>query len=332
MPTIPAFTYQTGSRPSFAAMTTPAANDLSIAAVERETGLSKDTLRVWERRYNFPVPGRDAFGERVYPPDQVEKLRLIRSLMDQGHRPGRIVGEEVDALRALAGQRGVPETVQAEPVRADLAHYIALCKAHQSEALRRELSQALLREGIYRFVVDIIAPLNELVGAAWAGGVLAVFEEHLYTECVQGVMRNAIASIPQLSAPAGEDVRPRILLTTLPHEQHGLGLLMSEAIFSIEGARCLSLGTQTPVLEIVRASEAHGVDIVALSFSACARPAVVLEALADLRAGLPAQVEIWAGGRCPILQRRPPPQVNVLELHDIRGALTAWRTRRSSPA
>jgi len=34
----------------------------TIAAVERDTGLSKDTLRVWERRYLFPVPGRDAHG------------------------------------------------------------------------------------------------------------------------------------------------------------------------------------------------------------------------------------------------------------------------------
>ena len=39
----------------------------SIAAVERDTGLSKDTLRVWERRYGFPQPGRDGAGDRVYP-------------------------------------------------------------------------------------------------------------------------------------------------------------------------------------------------------------------------------------------------------------------------
>ena len=39
----------------------------NIAAVERDTGLSKDVLRVWERRYGFPVPGRDDHGERVYP-------------------------------------------------------------------------------------------------------------------------------------------------------------------------------------------------------------------------------------------------------------------------
>ena len=48
---------------------------LSIAAVERDTGLSKDTLRVWERRYGFPMPERDTLGERSYPFGQVERLR-----------------------------------------------------------------------------------------------------------------------------------------------------------------------------------------------------------------------------------------------------------------
>ena len=47
-----------------------------IAAVERDTGLSKDTLRVWERRYRFPLPARDPSGERVYSRQDVEKLRV----------------------------------------------------------------------------------------------------------------------------------------------------------------------------------------------------------------------------------------------------------------
>ena len=63
----------------------------SIAAVERETGLAKDTLRVWERRYGFPTPSRDAFGERVYPLQQVERLRVLKRLLDVGWRPGRLM-------------------------------------------------------------------------------------------------------------------------------------------------------------------------------------------------------------------------------------------------
>ena len=65
-------------------------NEISftIASVEKETGLSKDTLRMWERRYGFPAPGRDPAGDRLYPAGQVERLRLIKRLIDQGHRPG----------------------------------------------------------------------------------------------------------------------------------------------------------------------------------------------------------------------------------------------------
>ena len=55
---------------------------VTIAGVERDTGLSKDTLRVWERRYGCPVPARDAHGERVYSQEQLELLRLVKRLLD----------------------------------------------------------------------------------------------------------------------------------------------------------------------------------------------------------------------------------------------------------
>src|SRR5438477_12860073 len=79
----------------------------NISAVERDTGLSKDTLRMWERRYRFPTPMRDANGERIYPASQVEKLRLIKRLMDRGHRPGRVIARSLEELAELASQPGI---------------------------------------------------------------------------------------------------------------------------------------------------------------------------------------------------------------------------------
>ena len=35
----------------------------TISDVERDTGVAKETLRVWERRYDFPQPLRDPNGE-----------------------------------------------------------------------------------------------------------------------------------------------------------------------------------------------------------------------------------------------------------------------------
>jgi hypothetical protein len=82
---------------------------LSIGAVERETGLSKDVLRKWENRYGFPNPDRDMKGERVYPAEQVARLRQIKHLMGPGHRPSKLMNLSQSDLSDLAGHKTIPE-------------------------------------------------------------------------------------------------------------------------------------------------------------------------------------------------------------------------------
>lgn len=302
--------------------TPSSATGLPIAAVERDTGLSKDTLRVWERRYGFPRPTRDANGERVYPSEQVDKLRLLKRLMDQGHRPGKIAEQSLGQLQALAeagnGRSGSASTENRPD--ATVRPFLQLIADHRVDALRRELALLAVKAGLARFVTDVIAPLTALVGEAWARGELAIFEEHLYTESVQGVLRNAITAIPH----PGDS--PRVLLTTVPQEPHGLGVLMAEAMFALEGARCVSLGVRTPLMEIVRGAQSQQIDIVALSYSPVVNPYQVIESLKELRAQLPEAMEVWAGGSSPVLQRRPPTGVRVLgRLDDVGAAVAGWR-------
>jgi len=295
-----------------------------IGAVERDTGLSKDTLRVWERRYGFPAPQRDAFGERAYPLAQVDKLRMVKRLLDHGHRPGRIVGLPIERLQELASATAaVPHGAATLATDDALDAYLALVKAHRVADLRRALSQDLLRMGLGRFVSEVVGPMNERVGDAWARGSFEVFEEHLYTESMQVVLRNAINTVPEAGAT------PRVLLTTLPFEAHGLGLLMAEALLVLEGAHCISLGIQTPIGDIVLAARAQRVDIVALSFSSTHAANAVLDGLLELRRKLPTEVELWGGGRCAVLHRRPPAGVLVLgSLGDVAPALERWRADR----
>lgn len=296
---------------------------ISIAAVERDTGLSKDTLRVWERRYGFPQPTRDAFGERLYPMEQVDKLRLLRRLIDSGHRPGRVVSLSVEDLQQLAeaspsGLRS--ETVESLAAHDELSAMLDLIKQQRIEEFRRELSNLAMRLGLQRFLVEVVAPLTERVGDAWARGYFEIFEEHLFTESVQIVLRGIIATIPQ------PGTRPRVLLTTFPQESHGLGLLMAESLLAMEGARCMSLGTQTPVWDIVLAAASQRVDVVALSFSQAMNPNQAIDGLVELRAKLPSRVEIWAGGSCPALSRRCPAGVQlVLGLDAVSQHVQRWR-------
>jgi MerR family transcriptional regulator, light-induced transcriptional regulator len=297
---------------------------VSIAAVERDTGLSKDTLRVWERRYGFPMPVRDTYGERAYPLDQVEKLRVIKRLLDTGHRPGRVVSMSIEELQSIG------ESMSAAPQRisssdhVDLREYIAAIKAHDVQGLRRLLGQAMMRMGVSAFICDVIAPLNTMVGDAWMRGQLEVFEEHMYTESVNIVLRNAISSSPVAAAQA----HPRVLLTTFPQEPHSLGLLMAEVMMALEGCYCISLGTQTPIWDIVLASTAHQTDVVALSFTASQNPNYVVNGLEELRSKLPAHVEIWAGGGCPIIHRKTMDGVKALAtLQDIGTQVARWRDK-----
>lgn len=288
----------------------------NIGVVERETGIGKDTLRVWERRYGFPLPVRDEGEDRLYPEDQVDQLRLIKRLLDSGMRPAKVVGLGVRELNALLHEAQKNETVQS----AELLEFLRLIKAHQAAELRLALNRAMLQQGLNDFLSKTIAPLNNLVGDAWLRGEIRVFEEHLYSEQVTNVLRTANAGIRDANGT------PRILLTTLPGEEHGLGLLMAEATLSLCGANCAMLGVQTPIGEIVLAARAHQSDVVTLSFSSAMPPAQVKSGMEQLRKALPQTVALWAGGAGVARQRKPEDGVQLMgPLSDLSDAVSAWR-------
>ena len=293
---------------------------LSIAAVERETGLSKDILRVWERRYGFPVPCRDRFGERRYGPEQVDKLRLIRRLLDQGLRPGRIVRESLEHLRALAGGASAPSLPVEHPATARLFFDLKESRIESFQAEARALATAL---GPVRFAMEVATPLGWRLGEEWAAGRLEVFEEHAATEVVAAVLR---AAIERVQEPARE---PRVLLTTLPGERHGLGLLAAEAAFALAGCVRVSLGADVPIGDIATAARANRVDIVAIGASAAMVPAAVREGLSELRLMLHEDCELWLGGATAATRRRPPEGVRrIASLDAVESEVRRWREAR----
>lgn len=287
-----------------------------IATVERETGIGKDTLRVWEKRYGFPLPVRAERDERLYPQPQVEQLRLIKRLIGNGLRPAKVVGLGVDELNVLLADVQTQQPSQA----AHILPFIQLIKTHQASALRIALGRALLQQGLDDFLSKTIAPLNQLVGEAWMRGEMRIFEEHLYSEQITLVLRNAISTLRDA------DSSPRVLLTTLPGEEHSLGLLMAEATLSLYGASCITLGVQTPTQEIVSAVAAHRSDIVVLSFSEAIPTQQVKTGLQQVRVALPAHISLWAGGSGVARQRVVIEGVQLMgPLSDLGTAVEQWR-------
>jgi DNA-binding transcriptional MerR regulator/methylmalonyl-CoA mutase cobalamin-binding subunit len=302
--------------------TSAAAPGLPIASVERETGLSKDTLRVWERRYGFPTPDRDANGERQYAPAQVRRLAQIKRLMDRGHRPGKLMTLDEAGLLALDETRS---TTPNAPNEQQLEAWLLLVRSHDSEGLQRAFYGELAKRGLARFVQDIVAPLITRIGEAWSRNELGIFEEHLFSQHLEKLFRTTLANMAPLTG------HPRVLLTTLSGEEHTLGLLMVEALLVVEDVYPVLLGPQTPIDEIVRAANAKHVDAVCLSFSTAYSPALAAQGLRDLRQALPGGTELWAGGYGVKPIRKSIDGVCLVpEFQDLYDCLATWRNARRS--
>jgi DNA-binding transcriptional MerR regulator len=314
----------------------------SIAEVERETGLGKDTLRVWERRYGFPQPLRDGLGDRAYPDAQLERLRLIKRLLDAGHRPGKVVPLALAQLQALL--QAAPQAVGhasrqsgaavPENELADAQAWVHWLATDRTDLIRQALQQQIMRQGLGAVVNHMVAPLCVLVGQAWMRGDISVYQEHLFTANLQAVLREAIAAVD--AAGSGLQRSPTVLLTTTPNEQHGLGLLMAECHFALESCARYVLGTSTPIADIVQAVRQLQIEVLALSFSAYAGRREVLDNLQQLRDQLPAEVEIWVGGAGAAAHGRALPKTVVLMRSpgDVAQQVLNWRQRRDdlSPA
>ncbi len=287
---------------------------LHIAAVERDTGIPKDTLRVWERRYGFPRPMRNAHGERTYPLDQVATLRLVKQLVDSGYRPNRVVGRDEGELRDLLG---AAETTPGPDLSAEAQGIVDALRRQDLAHVQETLRGLLMRRGLERFVIDTLAPLASAIGDAWAGGRLAIHEEHLFSEQVDRLLSQAISQLPV------QNDRAPTLLGTLPGELHRLGLRMVESLFAVRGLPCISVGPDVPVDQLVDASRGHQAGCVALSISACGATPSAARAVLDLRNQLSNETMLWLGGRgASRLRPRPPAVVEVFEtLPELAGRL-----------
>lgn len=75
-----------------------------IGAVSRLTGISPDALRIWERRYEAVSPQRSPGGGRLYSPQDVARLRLMKQLVDAGDAIGAVATLDLDALQGRTAE------------------------------------------------------------------------------------------------------------------------------------------------------------------------------------------------------------------------------------
>ena len=262
-----------------------------IRAVSRLTGIGIDTLRAWERRYAAVTPTRDDRG-RMYSEADVARLRLLNGAVELGHSIGRLAGLSNDQLRDLcvAPAAASPAGTTGRTPLETTALLTAL-QEYDGVGIDQELSRlaAVLRP--LDLLQDVMMPVLTRVGDDWHNQRGRIAHEHL----MSSAMRNLLGAFLRLYAPRKASVR--MLFATPSGERHEIATLGAAMLAASAGLGVSYLGADLPASEIVDSVEPAGARVVVLGLTTAAASKTRERELKTIVRGLPAGVELWAGGR-----------------------------------
>jgi DNA-binding transcriptional MerR regulator len=267
---------------------------LHIREVVRITGLRREQLYMWQRRYGFPAPLRDSFGDRVYPPDQVARLRLIKQLLSEGWRAGAVVPLADTALQSMLGLT----VEEPAPLPAEIETAVRMLGSHRTPDLQQHLSKLLSTQGMRKFLEQTLIPLNEAVHERVVRGEMQTFQELRFSDLAQRLLREARTARPT------RDAR-QVLLATPPNDPNQLGLTILELLLQTEGVSCITLGAGIPAQEIASAAKAYHVALVLLLFDRGISGKIAGQEIRGLRHALTADVPLIVSGRAVNLLAKP---------------------------
>jgi DNA-binding transcriptional MerR regulator len=293
---------------------------LHIREVVRSTGLRREQLYMWQRRYGFPSPLRDGFGDRVYPPGQVARLKLIKQLLSEGWRAGAVVPLAESALQSMVGLT-VDEPA---PLPAEIETAVKLLAQHRIGELQNHLSKQLVGQGLRRFLEQTLIPLNEAVHEHVVRGDMQNFQELRFADLAQRLLRD----VTRLVRPT-RDAR-QILLATPPNDPNQLGLAILELLLFTEGINCLTLGAGVPAQEIAGAAGAYKVALVVLLFDRGISGKIAGQEIRGLRQALPEELPLVVSGRAVNLLAKPITDVRTAA--DFSSVMTAMKELAVLPA
>ncbi len=258
-----------------------------IRAVAKITGLSLDTLRAWERRYQAVVPERSDRG-RQYGPAQIERLLLLNQLVQKGHAIGGIASLADQDLKNLLAQQPSQPIPASEAMADILASVLSAIESFDSARAGDELSRLAAVFRPRDFVYEVAVPLMRELGKRFHDGTLSIAQEHMVSQ----LLRNLLGSMIRLFRPSNPAMK--MVLATPASESHEFGILASAMLVSMAGIEPVYLGPDLTPLEIANTAQRIGAQVVLLGIT------VVTETTADdvksLAAAMPEASELWVGG------------------------------------
>jgi MerR family transcriptional regulator, light-induced transcriptional regulator len=199
----------------------------NIGAVSRITDIAETTLRVWERRYDFPNSSRTDGGHRLYSQNEVARLQWVKLRIDEGVK----VSQAIKALYHMEQEgrfAGMQATVYSSPSPSPNSggfatfydQLLAALLKHDSALADRIIAEALSVYSLEHLIFHIISPIMSEMGSRWEQGEIDIASEHLITNFLRQRLLQWMRT-----GPPSYDVNP-VVLAGAPTELHEGGLLM----------------------------------------------------------------------------------------------------------
>ena len=230
--------------------TTPAFN---LKVVLKETGLSADTLRAWERRYGLPVPQRTAGGHRLYSQRDIETIKWLMQRQSEGLSISRAVDLWKEQLASgadpLAGS--VPTTsVSAVVVPAQYSfdttldalrtQWIEACLNFSESTSEQILNQAFSMFPVEVVCIEVLQKGIAEIGDLWYEDRASVQQEHFASSLAMRRLDALLASSP---APTQNRT---VLVGCPPQEWHTVTPLLLSLLLRRRGLSVVYLGANVP--------------------------------------------------------------------------------------
>jgi MerR family transcriptional regulator, light-induced transcriptional regulator len=269
-----------------------------IRAVSKLTGLSVDTLRAWERRYDAVKPARTGRG-RTYSEADISRLNLLREAVEAGHAIGQVASLSDERLKELGSRvseltarhaSSMTTSTSASVSQTKLQTLLDGIEQFDSRVVDRELNRLATLASPRELVHNIVIPLMQKVGDQWYRGELSVSQEHM----TSALLRNLLGGLVRLYARASPPAT--LLLATPSGERHEFGILCAAMLAAAGGLGIVYLGASLPASEIVDAAKRASVQVVVLAIKGATSSKEPLREIQRISQALPEGVELWTGG------------------------------------
>lgn len=212
-----------------------------MGEVSSELDLPSSTIRTWERRYDLNPSVRTAGGHRRYDADDVERLRLMTDLVNQGVTPAEAAGvvrrSMLTRTTASSGNNRAARERWSDDV-------LAATKSLDAARVHLLLGAALSEHGAKAGWMFYLAPMLQRVGEEWTGGTLGIDGEHLVSELTTNALRSHLHALPVVEGPV------EVVLACAEEDQHVLPLLALQCTLAENGIATQAFGQRMPAAAI----------------------------------------------------------------------------------